>query len=122
MSENEFNAAAVVEGSFSDIAPRLDALDAEQLAAVRQVEEAGKNRTNVTNAIDRAVVALEKDNDPEPEAPVESGFVRLYAPDNCEGCSHDGKSYPCEDGTVTVPHAAVAALEPHGFSTTKPGK
>lgn len=47
-------------------------------------------------------------------------LAELYAPDHCDSCSHDGKSYACKDGKVRVPHAAVAALVQHGFSVSKP--
>jgi hypothetical protein len=41
---------------------------------------------------------------------------KLKAPENCDGCSHDGVSYDVDkDGNVEVPDEAVADLLHHGF-------
>lgn len=50
---------------------------------------------------------------------------KLKAPDNCEGCSHDGQEYPVDDkGFIEVPDEAVTPLLDHGFTTvpSKAGK
>lgn len=120
MSENEntFDAAGLVAGSAEDVVVQLSALNDEELASVHEAEEAGENRPEVIEAI-AAIQAERAAPDPDP-VPDGDGMVDLYAPENSGDVSYDGKSYPCEDGVVRVPHAAVADLKLHGFSTRKP--
>lgn len=53
-----------------------------------------------------------------PKAKVPEGFVELYAPEGCTGCSFEGTEYEVADGIAVVPFAAVGDLLCHGFTTT----
>ncbi|HKJ94273.1 MAG TPA: hypothetical protein VKA32_01435 [Gammaproteobacteria bacterium] len=133
MSEKEnFDAAAFVQKSAEEVIVQLESLDDDQLVAVHDAEVADENRADVLELIAAELSAraeaengLEGEGDPQPPAPPPApnpepqasagDMVTLIAPEGSGDVSHDGKTYACQDGKVSVPYAAVGMLGMHGF-------
>lgn len=53
----DFDAAAILEGTIDDITPVLSELTGDELTSLREAEKAGANRKGVLTAIDKALAA-----------------------------------------------------------------
>lgn len=58
----------------------------------------------------------DKPAEADPAGDIPHGMAKVTHPDGATSCSFDGEVYEADKkGVITVPLAAVAHLEPHGF-------
>lgn len=66
--------------------------------------------------VEAAKAAAEGANETKAAAPADHGTARVKHTGGATSASFDGVTYEADkNGVFTVPHAAVAALAPHGF-------